>query len=66
MGPGGDAFRSLRGIRLRVQAQARQAGAAQPNHLDPASLSELERRILKEAFRQARKLQQRLAVDYPG
>ncbi len=61
-----DAFQFLQGLRLRVQAQARQAGAAQPNHLDPASLSELERRILKEAFRQARKLQQRLAVDYPG
>jgi signal-transduction protein with cAMP-binding, CBS, and nucleotidyltransferase domain len=29
-------------------------------------LSELDRRILKEALRQCRKLQQRLEVDYPG
>jgi len=61
-----DAFQFLQGLRLRTQAQARQTGASQPNHLDPGGLSELERRILKEAFRQARKLQQRLMVDYPG
>jgi CBS domain-containing protein len=30
----------------------------------PDDLNELDRRILKEAFRQARKLQSRLAMDY--
>ena len=34
------------------------------NRLDPATLNDFERRGLKEAFRQARKLQQRLALDY--
>jgi CBS domain-containing protein len=37
-----------------------------PNLLDAALLSELDRRILKETFRQARKLQQRLELDFPG
>jgi len=34
------------------------------NRIDPATLNELDRRILKETFRQARKLQTRLALDY--
>jgi CBS domain-containing protein len=34
------------------------------NLVDPAQLNELDRRILKEAFRQARKVQARLALDY--
>lgn len=34
------------------------------NLIDPESLNELDRRILKEAFRQARKLQARLALEY--
>jgi CBS domain-containing protein len=37
-----------------------------PNLLDTRTLSALDRRILKEAFRQARTLQQRLALDWPG
>ena len=37
-----------------------------PNSLDTRTLSGLDRRILKEAFREARRLQQRLALDYPG
>ncbi len=34
------------------------------NLIDPARLNELDRRILKEAFRQARKAQAKLALDY--
>jgi CBS domain-containing protein len=34
------------------------------NKIDPEALNELDRRILKEAFRQARKLQARLAMEY--
>jgi CBS domain-containing protein len=34
------------------------------NHLDPATLNELERRILREALRQARSLQSRLTRDF--
>lgn len=35
-----------------------------PNRVDPETLSALDRRILKEALRQARKLQSRLEMDY--
>ncbi|MBK8065595.1 MAG: hypothetical protein IPK29_17435, partial [Betaproteobacteria bacterium] len=34
------------------------------NRIDPGSLNELDRRILKEAFRQAVKLQERMKLDY--
>lgn len=34
------------------------------NLVDPAALNELDRRILKESFRQARKVQAKLALDY--
>jgi CBS domain-containing protein len=37
---------------------------AQANLINPDTLNELDRRILKEAFRQARKLQNRLSLDY--
>ncbi|MFP4696858.1 putative nucleotidyltransferase substrate binding domain-containing protein, partial [Thiohalospira sp.] len=51
---------------LRMEQHRRQAAAGEPldNRLDPDGLNELHRRILKEAFRQARKLQARLALDY--
>jgi CBS domain-containing protein len=51
-------------LRLR-RHQALQA-KAQPldNHINPDELNDLDRRILKEAFRQARKLQSRVALDY--
>lgn len=60
-----DAFQFLQSLRLRVQHD-RVDVSGNPNLLDTRTLSELDRRILKEAFRQARKLQQRLAVDFPG
>jgi CBS domain-containing protein len=43
-----------------------QAGQGQPltNHIDPDTLNELDHRILKEAFRQARKLQAKLSLEY--
>ncbi len=60
-----DAFQFLQSLRLRVQHQ-HAAAADNPNVIDTRTLSALDRRILKEAFRQARKLQQRLSVDFPG
>lgn len=63
-----EAFEFLQMLRLRVQRggidggevdSARDAGAAAPgrNRLHPDALNELDRRLLKEAFRQARSLQ---------
>ena len=43
---------------------AQTQGRAADNRIRPDELNEVERRILKEAFRQARKLQQRLKLDY--
>lgn len=51
---------------IRIQSHREQALANRPmsNHIDPRSLSDLEQRILKEAFRQIRKLQSLLEVRY--
>jgi CBS domain-containing protein len=59
-----DAYAFIQLLRMRAhQLQANQ-GMALDNHVNPDSLNDLDRRILKEAFRQARKLQTRLALDY--
>jgi CBS domain-containing protein len=59
-----EAFRFIQLLRLRLNAAQRARGEAPHNHLDPASLNDLDRRVLKEALRQARKLQSRLARDF--
>lgn len=70
-----NAFLFIQMLRLRhhYQASVQQSGSGNPaqdrlpaldNQIDPAALNELDRRILKEAFRQARKLQTRLALIY--
>lgn len=60
------AFHFIQMLRLRQQCLELEAGAGagKGNRIDPDSLNELDRRILKESFRQARKLQQRLQVDF--
>ena len=59
-----DAFAFIQLLRMRSHQQQERAGQSLDNHIDPDTLNELDRRILKEAFRQARKLQTRLALDY--
>ncbi len=61
-----DSFQFLQSLRLRAQHQGQPGQDGNPNALDTRTLSALDRRILKEAFREARLLQQRLAMDYPG
>jgi CBS domain-containing protein len=58
-----DAFYFLLLLRLRRQHLDSGSGAG-GNRIDPRTLNELDQRILKESFRQARKLQKRLALDY--
>lgn len=58
-----DAFSFVQGLRMRAQERNRLLDA--PNAIVINQLSPMDARILKECFRQARKLQQRLAVDYP-
>ena len=60
-----DSFHFIQLLRVRVHQRQAEQGAALSNHVDPDSLNEWDRRILKEAFRQARKLQSRIALDYP-
>lgn len=51
-------------LRLQHQHQQEEQGITPDNLINPDDLNELDRRILKEAFRQARKLQLRLKLDY--
>lgn len=60
------AFQFLLGLRLRVQHRSLMAAGENQNVLDTRTLSRIDRHVLKESFREARKLQQRLAADYPG
>ncbi len=59
-----DGFNFLQLLRLRHQHLEQEAGRGGDNLIRPAELNEIERRILKETFRQARKLQARLRLDY--
>jgi CBS domain-containing protein len=56
-----DAFHYLQVLRLRAQEQPH---ATNPNRIDPYALNEVDQRMLKEVFRQARKLQQRLKETF--
>lgn len=51
------AFLYIQLLRLRLQHEQCKAGDALSNRVNPDKLNSLDRRILKEAFRQARKLQ---------
>jgi CBS domain-containing protein len=55
-----EAFYQLLHFRLKNQLESGRA----PNRLAPRKLNEFDRRVLKESLRQARRLQQRLALDY--
>lgn len=58
-----DGFYYIQLLRLRHQHQVLgQEGGG--NRINPDELNELDRHILKEAFKQARKLQSRLRLDY--
>ncbi len=56
-------FEFLQTLRLRVQLEGT-ASPQQPNHLKVDLLNDIDRRILRESFRVARSLQQRLQMDY--
>jgi CBS domain-containing protein len=58
------AFFFVQQVRLRHQAALDNPADDAANRIDPDQLNELDRRTLKEAFRIARELQSRLALDY--
>ncbi|HMM85052.1 DUF294 nucleotidyltransferase-like domain-containing protein [Azohydromonas sp.] len=57
------AFEVLQMLRLRVQIEPG-GDAANPNRIDFARLGDIDRRVLKEVYRIARRLQQRMELDY--
>jgi len=59
-----DAFFFIQQLRLRSQLSSDKAERAVANRIVPETLNEIDRRILKESLRQARKLQSRLQLDY--
>jgi len=59
-----DGFHFIQLLRLRSQHLETEHDAPDDNRVNPDSLNELDRRILKEAIRQARKLQTRIRLDY--
>ncbi len=60
-----DAFHYLQMMRLRTQERhAADVAATAANRVDPYALNEIDQRMLKEALRQARKLQQRVQESF--
>lgn len=59
-----EGFNFIQLLRLRHQHFEQEHGREGDNSISPDQLNEIERRILKESFRQVRKLQQRLKLDY--
>jgi CBS domain-containing protein len=57
-----DSFYFLQQLRLRQQQEGTPKGLA--NRVDPEQLNELDRFVLKEAFKQAKKLQGRIQLEY--
>jgi CBS domain-containing protein len=58
-----DGFYFIHLLRLRRQGRPG-TSVAGANRVDPRALNDLDRRVLKEAFKQARALQSRLRLDY--
>lgn len=56
-------FEFLQMLRLRLQLEGSAAPDA-PNRMPVAGLNDIDRRILRESFRVARQMQQRLQLDY--
>lgn len=61
------AFEFLQMLRLRIQLHAHDEGEAStvnPNRIDVAGLSDIDRHMLREACKVARQMQQRIELDY--
>jgi CBS domain-containing protein len=59
-----DAFHYIQGLRLRRQHLEGALPPGSENRIDPEKLNEVDKRILKAAFRQAALLQERLRMDF--
>lgn len=61
-----DAFHFIQLLRLRRQYELIDAGQPPHNRIHPYKLNDLDRKFLLEALRQAKRLQQRLEVEFAG
>ncbi|MBQ0831178.1 putative nucleotidyltransferase substrate binding domain-containing protein [Marinobacter sp.] len=59
-----DAYSLIQAIRMRSHQEMLDKGEELTNYIDPDDLNPLDRRILRESFRQAQRLQQKLEVTY--
>ncbi|GGE72110.1 cyclic nucleotide-binding protein [Streptosporangium jomthongense] len=59
-----DAYSLIQAIRMRAHQEMLERGEELTNYIDPDDLNQLDRRILRESFRQAQRLQQKLEVTY--
>lgn len=58
------AYQHIQGHRLRCQGEALAQNRSPGNRIDPETLNAFDREVLRQAFRQAVQLQERLALDY--
>ncbi|PSF05354.1 cyclic nucleotide-binding protein [Marinobacter fuscus] len=59
-----EAYSLIQAIRMRAHQDMLDSGEALTNYIDPDDLNPLDRRILRESFRQAQRLQQKLEIKY--
>ena len=59
-----EAYHFIQQVRLQLHQKQSREGLPFSNRLDPDSLNHLDRRILRESFRQAQRLQSSLALRY--
>lgn len=59
-----EAYSLIQAIRMRAHQEMLERNEELTNYIDPDDLNPLDRRILRESFRQAQRLQQKLEVTY--
>lgn len=59
-----EGYSLIQAIRMRAHQEMLAGGEALTNYIDPDDLNPLDRRILRESFRQAQRLQQKLELAY--
>lgn len=59
-----EAYHFIQLTRMQLHQRQERAGLPLSNRLDPDTLNQLDRRILRESFRQAQRLQNSLSVRY--
>lgn len=59
-----EAYSLIQAIRMRAHQEMLDRSEPLSNYIDPDDLNPLDRRILRESFRQAQRLQQKLEVTY--